>query len=285
MRKVIIPVMLAFTFSLGFYFVRFNEIPDRSRVVASEAQSPVFRFENAPPFKLAPGQFAGFDAIAKVFAEASTKKDKELLNLIEEAMEQLSYQANFVGSDIQSYVYEIGGVDVSYPYLPSELENTNLFLKVINNYVRESGTPNPLFSRLNRQLRGKEAPTADVQEYGVQLGGAMAHLPAYEGVSFRGVSMAHEDLGKYVPGSPAVEKAFTSTSLQPTVAFKFAGKPQEGRTPVVFIFQGRTGKPVSYFSEYAQENEILFRAETSFAVIKRIQSPKRKVLYILLQEP
>lgn len=54
-----------------------------------------------------------------------------------------------------------------------------------------------------------------------------------------------------------------------------------GCSPTVFIIKGFSGKPVSYFSEYAQENELLFARGSKFQVSKPQWSARRKVNYVL----
>jgi ADP-ribosyltransferase exoenzyme len=100
------------------------------------------------------------------------------------------------------------------------------------------------------------------------LQNALSKLPPYEGPVIRGTNLPPEALAQYRPGEIITEDAFLSTSTNPAVARSpgFAGN-------VEFRIMSRTGRDISPFSMFPDEQEILFPAGTNFYVVSKSIDP------------
>jgi hypothetical protein len=167
----------------------------------------------------------------------------------------------------------------------------------INRYVEEShGQEDSNFLKANRQLRAGGALDADLQKYVTSLDKALTKLPRLVGYTFRGATLAEKTLlEEYTEGKPVTEKAFTSSSLNPATAYAYAFPKEssffrgikplaEGEVRVLFIIQGKSAHPVSYFSEFWAEAEALFNKGAEFNV--KAVSPRQDdgSRYVVLEE-
>jgi uncharacterized protein YukE len=91
-----------------------------------------------------------------------------------------------------------------------------------------------------------------------KLSTALAMLPNYEGVVYRGTTLDEDLIAKYQPGSIVREDAFTSTSTD---------TPFPGNTQ--FTITAVTGKEISKWSLIPDENEVLFDKGTRFRVMSK----------------
>ncbi|KQY28443.1 hypothetical protein ASD42_27650 [Nocardia sp. Root136] len=111
------------------------------------------------------------------------------------------------------------------------------------------------------------------------LNAALNKLPDNKGTVYRGTNLDPEDIAKYQEGGTVTEKAFTSTSTDPSRAFS-------GNTR--FTIQSETGKDVSQYSTAQQaghiEDEVLFRSSTNFRVARNWTDPNTGITYIDLVE-
>ncbi|WP_144209670.1 ADP-ribosyltransferase domain-containing protein [Mycobacterium tilburgii] len=79
-------------------------------------------------------------------------------------------------------------------------------------------------------------------------------MPPYEGPVIRGANVPADALDRYQPGRVVTEPAFTSTTILRAVA---AGPAFVGN--VEFRIFSTTGRDISSFSMYPDEQEIYFR--------------------------
>lgn len=89
----------------------------------------------------------------------------------------------------------------------------------------------------------------------------LSQLPSYKGIIYRGVDLDKypELVRKYNVGEVITEKAFTSSSIVKERAFN---------KDTLMIIESKTGKDVSFLSDYPDEKEILFKPGTRFEVEK-----------------
>jgi hypothetical protein len=100
------------------------------------------------------------------------------------------------------------------------------------------------------------------------LNDALQKLPPYQGPVIRGTNLPPEALAEYRPGEVITEDAFVSTTTNPAVAQSpsFAGN-------VEFRIMSGTGRDISSFSMFPDEQEILFPAGTRFYVVSKTIDP------------
>jgi ADP-ribosyltransferase exoenzyme len=100
------------------------------------------------------------------------------------------------------------------------------------------------------------------------LRNALRKLPAYDGTVVRGTDLPPEVIAQYQPGEVITEKAFLSTTMNPTVAQStaFAGNAE-------FRILSRTGRDISSFSVFPTEREVLFPPGAHFYVMSRTVDP------------
>jgi hypothetical protein len=87
---------------------------------------------------------------------------------------------------------------------------------------------------------------------------ALAKLPDYVGDVKRGTDLPENVLAIYQPGNIVSDPAFLSTS-----------KKTEYSGPHRLLIHSKTGKDISTFSNFGSEDEVLFRPDVKFRVIKR----------------
>lgn len=126
----------------------------------------------------------------------------------------------------------------------------------------------PGYQDLNFALR-EGALDASQQARVDALHQALEKLPTYEGAVVRGTNLPADVLDQYRPGEIITESAFTSTSVDHTVAQSptFAGNTE-------FRIWSTTGRDVSSVSMFPGEQEILFPAGSKFYVINKTVDPQ-----------
>lgn len=126
----------------------------------------------------------------------------------------------------------------------------------------------PGYQELNLALR-EGALDAPQQARVDALNKALEKLPPYEGTVVRGTNLPADVLEQYRPGDVITEPAFTSTSMDHTVAQSptFAGNTE-------FRIWSTTGRDVSSVSMYPDEQEILFPAGSKFYVVSKTVDPQ-----------
>ena len=127
-------------------------------------------------------------------------------------------------------------------------------------------------------MRSKDAeklkavdPYIKVAESGLE------QLPNFEGVVYRGIDMNKiPNLSdKYKIGNIVTEEAFTSSSTVKRGAFK--------RDTFITI-TSRTGKDVSFLSDFPKQKEILFKPNTKFRILEVIVDEKTGKRFISMEE-
>ncbi len=123
------------------------------------------------------------------------------------------------------------------------------------------------YEDLNEALRSN-ALDASQHARVAALNNALEKLPAYDGPVVRGTDLSPDVLARYQPGKFISESAFLSTTADPVVAQSsaFAGN-------VEFRIVSSTGRDISSFSLFPDEQEVLFRAGTNFFVLDKTVEP------------
>lgn len=162
------------------------------------------------------------------------------------------------------------------------------WIMTINGYVEEaSNDDGNLYTALNRALRQGKPLSADLKKYDAELRAALKKLPNIEGYTFRGATWSEKELEKYVVGEVVTELGYFSTSLVPGVAKRFSKLPasaKPNRMSVLYLVKAKTGKPVSFFSEYWVEMESLITGGTKFRVIDKSPVLENRRIYVVLEE-
>ena len=122
------------------------------------------------------------------------------------------------------------------------------------------------FVQLNERLRLREATVVrNLRPYLFYLFHALDQLPRYEGVVLRGIPAAALDVVKerYTTGREIFWSAFTSTTTDIATAKNFA---QAGG--IVFRVRVGDGRLIKAYSALPNEDEVLLKPNTKFAVTK-----------------
>ncbi|MDQ1090022.1 ADP-ribosyltransferase [Siphonobacter sp. SORGH_AS_1065] len=132
-------------------------------------------------------------------------------------------------------------------------------LSAIYEYTKER------YRDLNYPLNSGTEVSASIQAGINLLNQALSKLPPIEGEFYRSIAIPQEDLIGYISylkqNRLLTFPAFTSTSRSKGVALKFGGN-------VMFIISSRLGRHIKELAHYPQEDEVLFRAPSSFIVMK-----------------
>lgn len=115
------------------------------------------------------------------------------------------------------------------------------------------------------------------QKYIPACNAALEKMPRYNGTVFSGISFDTMKLEKYVTeiksclasGTPFVNKAFMSSTTNISRTSIFGDN-------VMLVIKSKKGVDVKAISHYASEDEIVFRAGSSFKVLKVYQESERK---------
>lgn len=157
---------------------------------------------------------------------------------------------------------------------------------LIMRYIDPQDDGEPIWKSVNRKLRTAEAMTPDQIQFTQDLTKALETLPSVNVISYRGAALQQKYFDLYQEGQTYVDKAFSSTSLDPDIAVGFS---ESSSTPdtwsTIFIIYGKTGRYISLFKpENIHEHEILFKPSTPFKVIRKIQDIQKRSAIIVLQE-
>jgi hypothetical protein len=106
---------------------------------------------------------------------------------------------------------------------------------------------------------------------------ALEKMPRYNGTVFSGISFDPMMMDKYITemksclasGSPFVNKAFMSSTTNISRTSIFGDN-------VMLVIKSKKGVDVKAISHYASEDEVVFRAGSSFKVLKVYQESERK---------
>jgi hypothetical protein len=125
------------------------------------------------------------------------------------------------------------------------------------------GEGKAVFKLLNATLRGNR-PDPVVRSFARVLDDALEKLPTYEGWGTRGATLPPEVAAGFIRGGVFQDKGFLSMS---TVS-GFGGSH-------AFRIYSRTGHPISDFSHYATENEVLFPSGAKFDILEVYRKGER----------
>ncbi|MEO0760110.1 MAG: minor capsid protein [Cyanobacteria bacterium J06648_16] len=128
------------------------------------------------------------------------------------------------------------------------------------------------FLEVNQQLRSGN-PTDDVKQEVQRVNRALDKMPAYEGVVYRGIrpdSIGEIDgiLAQFRQGESVVFPGFTSTSASESVGRNYAGLNGIGGVTVAIRSKGVNGRVVAPISRNPAEQEVLFKSNTRFRVVR-----------------
>lgn len=129
------------------------------------------------------------------------------------------------------------------------------------------------YAKLNTELRANKA-SLKTRKFEALLNRALDKLPNYEGKVWRDVDFPSDILVNYVVGNTITEKAFISSSYDENERFE--------KRPHRLLIHSKKGKKIENISAIVSENEVLFKSNSKFKVIKRIQT--KDYLLIELQE-
>ncbi|EDP60219.1 ADP-ribosyltransferase [Vibrio sp. AND4] len=127
----------------------------------------------------------------------------------------------------------------------------------------------------NDYLRAADASTwgssgKNARDFIRQVSSAMKKLPRYKGVAYRGAWAKQSLLKKLQVGDIVVEPAFTSSSIIPEVAKRFAvvrpNSPQPLQRVLYELEVKRDGRALAGLSELDREAEVLLPPNTHFRV-------------------
>ncbi len=163
----------------------------------------------------------------------------------------------------------------AYPNIP-EVQQA-----AVNAYTQAMGETNKgaTSREINRRLRnGTEDEYVDVASSLISQ--ALAKLPKYEGIVYRGETMSMKKLQERFLnhiGEVVSDKGFVSSSLYEDTPRKFishAGVPKNHKR-VIFEIQSKNGRDISKISEFngiftlENQHEILFDKRTKFLVLDK----------------
>ncbi|MEZ0351678.1 ADP-ribosyltransferase [Mycobacterium sp. pR1184] len=123
------------------------------------------------------------------------------------------------------------------------------------------------YQDLNHGLRNFSVDESQIARVEA-INAALEKLPAYQGPVIRGSDIPVEMLEQYKPGEVIVERAFLSTTMNPAVAQlpTFAGN-------VEFQILSKSGRDISSYSMFPEEQEVLFPPGTQFYVVDKVFDP------------
>lgn len=102
---------------------------------------------------------------------------------------------------------------------------------------------------------------------------------------FRGACLTSDLLEKYKPNEVVSCERFTSTSTSMNASHNFIiRETRSDRAKVMFTIMGNTGKPISKYSQFSNESEVLFPPNASFKVVARGQPDAWGITRIALME-
>ena len=126
------------------------------------------------------------------------------------------------------------------------------------------GEPEQIYGAMNRAMRCHDAAgIAFWRPLIWQIDRALQQLPPHKGKLYRGINVRF-NAEQYCTGQKVCWPALSSASAEKSVAESFVGGPAaEGS---LFIIQCAWGRPISRFSKYPDEAEVLFRPNTVFTI-------------------
>lgn len=122
------------------------------------------------------------------------------------------------------------------------------------------------YREINPALRNPETLTDELRAEANRAIVAVAKTEKFRGLSYRGTCLTAPAMNKYfLPSNEITEPAFTSTDINPVLAYKFSLIGENCRR-IVLMIDGFSGRDVAWVSSQTGEDEILFLPKTRFRV-------------------
>ncbi|MEU7144189.1 ADP-ribosyltransferase [Nocardia sp. NPDC046473] len=132
---------------------------------------------------------------------------------------------------------------------------------------------------LNYMLRHEPGNISRAQQLRIdEITKALDKLPDYQGPVTRRVNLSADDIAKYKEGGLWTEPSFTSSSRTPEAAFD---------RQVEFQIESAHGKSVEQFARKPEEQEVIFRPDSKFDVIKNAPDPDHpgRTIIVMRERP
>ena len=124
------------------------------------------------------------------------------------------------------------------------------------------GEPDQIYSAMNRAMRVHDHDAVDFWRPLIwQIDRALQELPCHKGRLYRGINVRFSE-DDYKAGQKVCWPALSSASAEKSVASEFV-KGDEGS---LFFIACTAGRPISRFSKFPDEAEVLFRPNTVFTI-------------------
>jgi len=126
------------------------------------------------------------------------------------------------------------------------------------------------YKKLNRNLIDNKKLTDAQKLLSTNVDKALDHLPTYSGDTYRGIKFFESDASRFgrfwnmQPGDKVSFPAFTSTTINPTVAQDLA---IDAADSVIFTIKSKSGKIIDGLSKFAYEKEVLYKRGSTFRVL------------------
>ncbi len=140
----------------------------------------------------------------------------------------------------------------------------------IHGYTTDEG-----YMMINPALRGQTTMTPELQGFADQATSGLDTLPATGATTYRGVDLPPDVLSQYQVGQTVADPGFFSTALDPTKALDGSVNMQ---------VDGVSGRNIAPFSDFS-ESEILFKPNTPFTVLNRVDNPDGSTFLHLQEAP
>ena len=175
-----------------------------------------------------------------------------------------------VGDDRAATWIASGKSNLAREPLPGSEALTDDQIGAIHGYTTNEG-----YSMINPALRGQTTMTPELQGFADQTASGLDALPAVQDTTYRGVTLPPDVLSQYQVGQTVSDPGFFSTALDENNAFGGSVNMQ---------VDGVSGRNISKFSDYS-ESEVLFKPNTPFTVLDRVDNPDGSTFLHLQEAP
>ena len=213
-------------------------------------------------------KFINFVSLGKTHVSANQVLSfhNKMANIPSEALRENILVAPFTGADGQSHTLGAGNFGNA-----REKASTDPFkLTPAEVYTLQSYTGSD-YGAVNAALRSGK-PLAGFSTYVETLNSGLAKLPDYNGPVNRGATLPPAVLAQHQVGDVVNYPAYTSTSK----ATGFGGNHH-------FHIFSKHGKYVRTYSNYAEEDEVLFAPNAKFKVLDRNEHPDGTIDFTMVE--
>lgn len=139
---------------------------------------------------------------------------------------------------------------------------------------------NCIYKKLNKACRTESSINKRrlkvYRDYLYHVNEAATSLPNYQGRTYRSIRTRLPE-GMYPIGETITWHQLSSSSVKADVTTIFLEKSKNGESVgSVFVLDVKTGKEISMFSKFPDEEEVLLRLNTFFKVAKKIEKDQEK---------